>query len=343
LFTIPLLSQHDREQFEIVCYANVPRPDAVTQRIMGLADRWRVIAGRSDQEVASEVRTDQIDILVDLTMHMSNGRPLLFARKPAPVQVAYLAYPGTTGISTIDYRLTDPYLDPQGESDANYAEKSFRLPETFWCYDPLTDEPSPGPLPALEAGRITFGCLNNFCKVNEATIALWARALAAVPNSRLLLLSARGEHRAGLIEQFRRAGIESNRIEFVEYQPRAKYLDVYRRIDVGLDTIPYNGHTTSLDALWMGVPLVTRVGRTVVGRAGWSQLSNLGLPELAAWSDDEFLALAARLATDLPRLAELRATLRARMRQSPLMDAPRFARNVESAYRQMWREWCRRG
>jgi protein O-GlcNAc transferase len=343
LFTIPLLSRHDHEQFEVVCYANVARPDGITRRIRDCVDRWHGIAGRSDAEVADQVRADQIDILVDLTMHMSNGRPLLLARKPAPVQVAYLAYPGTTGLAAIDYRLTDPYLDPPDASDDDYAEKSLRLPETFWCYDPLTDEPSPGSLPAVAAGQVTFGCLNNFCKVNAQTIALWARVLKAVAASRLLLLSARGEHRDVVVEQFGQARIDPSRIEFVEYQPRQQYLETYRQIDLGLDTIPYNGHTTSLDSLWMGVPVVTRVGRTVVGRAGWSQLSNLGLPELATWSDDDFVMIAERLAGDLPRLAQLRATLRTRMQHSPLMDASRFARHVESAYRLMWREWCERG
>jgi protein O-GlcNAc transferase len=343
LFTIPLFSRHDHKQFEIVCYANVPRPDGVTRRIRDCVDGWHGIAGRSDAEVAHQVCADQIDILVDLTMQMSNGRPLLLARKPAPVQVAYLAYPGTTGLAAVDYRLTDPYLDPPSASDDDYAEKSIRLPETFWCYDPLTDEPLPGPLPAVAPGQITFGCLNNFCKVNAQTIALWARVLEAVAASRLLLLSARGEHRDVVLEQFGRARIDPSRIEFVEYQPRQQYLETYRRIDLGLDTVPYNGHTTSLDSLWMGVPVVTRVGRTVVGRAGWSQVSNLGLPEMAAWSDDDFVTIAAGLANNLPRLAQLRATLRARMQQSPLMDASRFARHVESAYRQMWREWRLRG
>jgi protein O-GlcNAc transferase len=343
LFTIPLLSQHDRGQFEITCYANLPRPDSVTRQLMQYADRWRVIAGRSDQAVADEIRVDGIDILVDLTMHMSNGRPLVLARKPAPVQVAYLAYPGTTGLESIDYRLTDPYLDPPGDGDSDYAEKSLRLPETFWCYDPLTDQPSPGPLPAIAAGRITFGCLNNFSKVNATTIALWAGVLEAVAGSRLLLLAPPGEHRERVRTEFGPAKVDPGRIEFVEYRPRRQYLNLYRQIDLGLDTIPYNGHTTSLDSLWMGVPVVTRVGRTAVGRAGWSQLSNLGLPALVSWSDEEFISIASRLARDLPRLGELRATLRTRMQQSPLMDAPRFRRHLESAYRQMWRGWCQRG
>ena len=192
-FTVPLLSHHDHRQFEIFCYADVARPDAVTERLRGHADVWRNTVGLSDQQLADLVRSDQIDILVDLTMHMANNRLLVFARKPAPVQVAWLAYPGTTGLSTMDYRLTDPYLDPPGLFDAFYSEESIRLPETFWCYDPLTDRPPVNATsrPARMAS-ITFGCLNNFCKVNDGCLSLWAQVLRAVPQSRLLLLRRPG-------------------------------------------------------------------------------------------------------------------------------------------------------
>ncbi len=340
LFTIPLLSHHDRSRFEIFCYATVARPDTFTQRLREYVDCWRDTCGWNDDEVARQVRADGIDILVDLTMHMSNGRPLLMARNPAPVQVAYLAYPGTTGLAAVDYRLTDPYLDPPGETDGDYVEKSIRLPETFWCYDPLTEQPVPNSQPAIREGRVTFGCLNNFCKVSYGTLALWSRVLQAVEDSRLILLAPPGEHRSRVFDQFRVANVEPARIEFVEPRPRSKYLELYHRIDLCLDTLPYNGHTTSLDALWMGVPVVTCVGRTVVGRAGYSQLSNLGLPEFVAWSHDQFVSIATELARDRPRLAQLRATLRERMEHSPLMDADRFARNIEAAFRQMWRQWC---
>ena len=194
-FTVPLLSNHDHRQFEIFCYAQVARPDALTERLRGYADVWRSIVGLSDAQAADLVRSDQIDILVDLKLHTADNRLLVFARKPAPVQVAWLGYPGTTGLSTIDYRLTDPYLDPPGLFDAFYSEESLRLPDTFWCYDPLTDQPSVNALPALESGAITFGCLNNFCKVNDGCLALWARVLRAVPRSRLLLLAPRGPAR----------------------------------------------------------------------------------------------------------------------------------------------------
>ena len=332
-FTTPLLSHHHHEQFEVFCYASVERPDQLTQRLRGYADVWRDCLGQSDADVARMIRQDQIDILVDLTMHMANGRPLVFARKPAPVQVAWLAYPGTTGMTAMDYRLTDPYLDPP-DADGDYVEKSIRLPDTFWCYDPLTDQPPVNALPALSVGHVTFGCLNNFCKVNAGTLELWSQVLSAVPGSRLILLCPQGSHRPQVLEKLK---VQADRVEFVEFAPREQYLKRYHRIDIGLDTFPYNGHTTSLDSLWMGVPVVSMVGQRAVSRAGWSQSKNLGLAEqLVGQRPQDFVSLAVGLAGDLPRLSQMRGQLRLRMEKSPLMDADRFARKVEEAYRQMW-------
>jgi predicted O-linked N-acetylglucosamine transferase (SPINDLY family) len=296
--------------------------------------------GLSDRQAADLVGSDGIDILVDLKLHASSGQLLIFARKPAPVQVTWLGYPGTTGLPTIDYRLTDPYLDPPGLFDASYSEESLRLPDTFWCYDPPGDSPPVSALPALEAGAVTFGCLNNFLKVNDGCLSLWAEVLRAVPGSRLLLRAPRGPARDHFLAVLGHEAIAAIRVEFVDALPRPEYLKLYRRIDLGLDPLPYNGHTTSLDPFWMGVPTLTLIGKTVVGRAGWSQLCNLGLKELAAETPEQLVAIAFRVADDLPGLHELRGTLRRRMLQSPLMDAPRFARNIEQAYRQMWRRWC---
>jgi predicted O-linked N-acetylglucosamine transferase (SPINDLY family) len=339
LFTLPLLSNHNREAVEIFCYSDVCRSDAVTERIRGCAQVWRSIAGMTDAEVSRKIREDGIDILVDLTMHMAHGRPLVFARKPAPVQVAWLAYPGTTGLSAMDYRLTDPYLDPPGLNDQFYSETTIRLPDTFWCYDPLVTELAVNPLPAQASGHVTFGCLNNFCKVNEPVLRLWGQVLKTVPRSQFMLLCPEGSHRQRVLDILQREGINPNRVELITFRPRLQYLELYHRVDVGLDTFPYNGHTTSLDSFWMGVPVITLVGQTVVGRAGLSQLTNLGLPELIARTPEQYVQIAADLAGDLPRLAELRRTLRGRMQASPLMDAPRFARNIEAAYRQMWGNW----
>jgi protein O-GlcNAc transferase len=340
-FSIPLLSHHDHTQVEVFCYSSVINPDEVTDRIRGLADQWRDMGGMDDAAAAARIREDRVDILVDLTMHMAGGRMRLFARKPAPLQVCWLAYPGTTGLSAMDYRVTDPFLDPPERGTGLYAERSLHLPETFWCYDPLASEPAVGPLRALEQGRITFGRLNNFAKVNPAVIELWARVLREVPHSRLLLLAPRGSSRTRTAEAFARAQVDPARIEFVEYRLRDEYLATYQDIDVCLDTFPSNGHTTSLDALWMGVPVVTLVGHTIVGRAGLCQAKNLGLPELVATTPDEYVRIAADLCADLPRLGGLRKGLRGRMEGSPLMDGRRFANHLESAYRRIWREWCR--
>ena len=295
------------------------------------------------------IRADGIDVLVDLTLHMAGNRLLVFARKPAPVQVTFAGYPGGTGLEAMDYRLSDPHLDPPGVSDRDYREKTIRLPHSFWCYDPeamnfgLSSEPEVSALPVLKSGEVTFGSLVNFGKVNGQVLRLWAEVLKNVAGSRLLLLAPEGSHRATTLELLGREGIAPSRVAFASRQPREAYLRLYDRIDIGLDTFPYNGHTTSLDALWMGVPVVTLVGKTVVGRAGLSQLTNLGLTEFVARTREEFVEIATRLAADHQWLAELRAGLRSRIRNSPLADAASFSRAVEDAYRKMWSDRCTQG
>jgi protein O-GlcNAc transferase len=335
-FTIPLLSNHDHAQFEIYCYAELAQPDDISKRLRTYCDVWRNTHLKSDQQVAEMIVNDGIDILIDLTMHMAKGRPRLFALKPAPIQIAWLAYPGTTGLPAIGYRLTDPWLDPPGIGDDHYTEISIRLPETFWCYDPLVSDLQPNILPALTAGYVTFGCLNNFCKVSDDTLCRWGEVMSRVPSSRLILLAPAGRHRQRIFDILGRYDVAAERIEIVELQPRFQYLQTYHRIDIGLDTLPYNGHTTSLDAYWMGVPIVTQVGHTVVGRAGWSQLNNLGLTGLAAFDNQTFVDIAVALATDLSRLSQLRQTLRSNLEASPLMDGKRFAKAIETAYSQIW-------
>ncbi len=333
LFTIALLSHHDRERFEVICYADVASPDAITQRIRGYADVWRSSVGLSDQALAERIHADGVDVLVDLTLHMSHNRLLTFARKPAPVQISWLGYPGTTGVDAIDYRLSDPWLDPpEASRDAFYTERTIRLPDTFWCYDPLTSTPLVNELPMIRNGWVTFGCLNNWCKANDATLRDWASVLRRVGRSRLLLLAPKGSARQRVLRLFEAEGIDAARIEFVGRQSRQRYLETYHRIDIGLDTFPYNGHTTSLDSYWMGVPVVTRFGESAVSRAGLSQLTNLGLTELVAADSHGFVDIAATLAADVGGLHTLRSSLRERLRASPLMDAPRFARAIESIY-----------
>ena len=338
---LPLITRHDRAAVEAYCYSSSGVVDSITQKFQTAAV-WREIQSLDDSAVAEIIRADQIDILVDLAGHSAGNRLLVFARKPAPLQVTFGGYPGGTGLQAMDYHMTDPYLDPPGRTEGHYVEQLLRLPDSFWCYDPesmgVLDGPEPGPLPALSASHVTFGCLNNFCKVTPRTLRLWASVLDRVPGSRILLLTPPGSARQWVIRE-----LSQHRVEFVPHQAQRQYLQTYQRIDIGLDTLPYNGHTTSLDSIWMGVPIVTRVGVTAVGRAGWSQSSNLNAPDWAAASDEEFVSLAVRKAGDLPALVETRSNLRRRMLDSPLTDVPRFARNIESAYRDIWRKHCRVG
>jgi protein O-GlcNAc transferase len=345
---LPILRERDRAQFEVFCYSNVNRPDAMTDRFRSLSDGWRNIARLDNRSAADLVRADEIDILVDLSLHTGGNRLLIFARKPAPVQVTFAGYPGGTGLSTIDWRLTDPYLDPPGVTDGDYVERSYRLAHSFWCYDPQAMgwesgtgavPPEVGPLPALKNGFITFGNLSNFCKVHDGVLALWARVLREVDCSRMLVMAPPGRCRTRVLDAMTHFGVERGRVEFTVYQPRGSYLSTFNRVDLGLDTSPYNGHTASLDSYWMGVPVISRLGRTVFGRAGLSQLTNLGLSELVARDDEEFVKIAAEWAGDVRRLAELRRGLRQRLLDSPLGDAHRFTRNIESAYRAMWKAW----
>ncbi len=339
LFLLPLLQQHDRQQYEIFVYTQVASPDAITAQLRAHTDAWHSTTGLADEQFADLIRRDRIDILVDLAMHTANNRLRVFALKPAPVQVNYLAYVGSSGLTAMDYRLSDPYLDPPGRDESIYCEKTIRLPETYWCFQsahvdlpPTTREPQPG--------AIRFGCLNNFCKINPPLIAAWAQILRAVPGSQLTVHALEGDHRQRMLDQFTEQGIAAERITFVGKVPRAEYFQTYQALDISLDTTPYAGGTTTCDSLWMGVPVVTLAGERAVGRGGVSLLQNVGLPELIAPTLDEYVEIAVALANDLPRLRELRSTLRVRMQASPLMNAPRFARNVEAAYREMWRAWC---
>jgi predicted O-linked N-acetylglucosamine transferase (SPINDLY family) len=343
---LALLANHDHHCFEIFCYSDTRRPDWMTEKLRQWADVWRNVVGLSDEAITAMIARDQIDVLVDLTMHMERNRLLAFARKPSPVQVTWIGYPSTTGLHAIDYRLSDRFLDPPapdggaGPDELYYTERTLRLPNSYWCYTPLEGLPPAGDLPVVINGYTTFGCLNSFNKVSGATLELWAAVLRAVEASRLLILAPQGSARQRVLQQLAAHGVDPARVGFLDRQPRRQYMDLYHQIDIGLDTIPYNGHTTTLDSLWMGVPVVSMTGSTAVSRGGLSILSNLGLAELCASTPDRFVQIAGDLASDRPRLAELRSTLRQRMSRSPLTDGPRFARDVESCYRSMWSSWC---
>jgi protein O-GlcNAc transferase len=343
---LPLLREHNHEQFEIFCYPSVEKEDAMGQRLHSFSDSWRDIYSLSDQAAAEMVRQDKIDILLDLTLHMGDNRLLVFARKPAPIQVSYLGYCGGTGLDTIDYRISDPQMDPPdapGEptpSDLScYSEKTIRLPNSYWCYQPPDPSPQRVDPPCLKAGFITFGCLNNFAKVSAPAQDLWADILKSVANSRLLIHALPGPHMGMLLERFSARGVAAERVEFVPRQNFRDYLRCYNRIDIALDPFPYGGGITSCDSLWMGLPLVTLCGHTAVGRGGRSILHNIGRPEWVAKSHGEYLKIAVDLAADPARLQQLRMNMREQMLTSPLMNAKQFARDVEAAYRQMWKAY----
>jgi predicted O-linked N-acetylglucosamine transferase (SPINDLY family) len=330
LFTTPLLREHDRERFEIFCYSDVRTDDAITAHLRGFVDVWRDILGQSDDAVAEQIRSDRIDVLVDLTQHMARNRLMMLARKPAPVQVSWLAYPGETGLAAIDARFSDPFLDDPREG-------VHLLPKTYWCYDPH-DEPAVNDLPAIRNGHVTFGCFNNFCKASPTTLALWGRVLRQMPNARLMFLAPRGSARRFALQHL---GIDESRVEFVDFVPREQYLRRYYEVDLCLDTFPYNGHTTTLDGLWMGVPVVSLCGKTPVSRAGFSLFSNLGLAdEFVAHDEEGFVRLAIARASEIDRLRELRRQFRDRLFASPMMDHEQFARDIENAYRSVWTNWC---
>ena len=340
-FLLPLITHHDRAGFEVHVYCDVTRPDAVTESLRGAVGTWRDTARMSDEALADQIRADGIDILVDLWLHCANNRLMAFARKPAPVQVTYLAYCGTTGLSAMDYRLTDVYLDPPGVGDEMYVEKSVRLPRCYWCYAPAKEAGKVAELPAKRNGYVTFGCLNHFGKVSQPTREVWRRLMREAPGSRLIVHAPEGGHRERFKAFFAEGGVEPGRVEFVGVMPLEKYFACYGRIDIALDPFPYAGGTTTCDALWMGVPVVTLAGRTAVGRGGVSILSNVGLGELIAGDEVRYVRVATELPGDLARLAALRATMRQRLEASPLLDANGFAGDVEAAYRVMWEQWCR--
>lgn len=343
-FLEPVLAAHDRTRAEIVCYADVQRPDEVTGRLRGYCGQWRDTRTLSHEQLARLIHEDAIDILVDIAGHTANNRLPVFAMKPAPVQVTWLGYPNTTGLTAMDYRLTDARADPPGMTEAFHSEKLVHLPGTFLCYQCPADAPAVGPLPALAAGRITFGSFNNLAKTTPQVLGVWARILQAVPDSHLLLKSrATGDDgvRSRLLQQFAGYGVDGSRVEFHDPVPGFRgHMDAYNRVDIGLDTFPYNGTTTTCEALWMGVPVISLAGQVHAARVGVTLLEQVGLGHLAAPDETAYTEAAARLAADQACLARVRAGLRQAMQGSTLCDADRFARALVLAFTEMWQAWC---
>lgn len=339
-----VLKCHDPEQFRVHCYANQSFGDDLTERLRDNSAVWREIFGRSDDEVADLIRADDIDILVDLAGHTARNRLMVFGRKPAPVQATWAGYVGTTGLSAMDYLISDDRETPGG-TDHWYAESIMRLPDCYVCYTPPDYAPPVAPLPASGNGYATFGCFNNLAKINPAVIGLWIELLREIPDARLLMVTkALGD--PGISRRFRDAfdaGGVGERVDFRGMVPHRELLGKYGDVDVALDPFPYSGGLTTLESLWMGVPVITLGGDRFASRHSLSHLAAAGLPELIAGDRTEYVGKAVSLAGDLPRLAELRRSMRDRLAASPLCDAPRFTRNLEQAYRNMWRGWCRNG
>lgn len=339
-FLLPLLEAMDGTAWEIVCYSTGGLRDEISERLRAAAHQWRELFKRPGDS-ARDILEDRVDILIDLSGHTAPSLEI-FAHKPAPLQVTWLGYPDTTGLSRIDYRLTDAMADPPGESDQLNSERLIRLPSGFLCFDPLFDTPPVGPGPAARNGFVTFGCFNNLAKIGTETIAAWAAILHAVPASRLMIRRtglASPAARARLIAGFAQHGIDATRLQ-LDPGGREDYLEAYHAVDIVLDSFPYNGTTTTCEALWMGVPVVTLRGDRHSARVGASLLSHAGLGEFIGDSVAAFVSTAQSLASDLDGLGELRHSLRERVKASPLCDAPLFARNVEAALREIWSTWC---
>ncbi|TAL09578.1 MAG: tetratricopeptide repeat protein [Nitrospirae bacterium] len=343
LWIEPLLAAHNRTDLEIVGYSTVVRSDGVTERLRALTYAWRVIAGLDDDAAARLIKDDRIDILVDLSGHSKSNRLLVFARKPAPVQVTYLGSLTTTGLASMDYKLSDCYLTPPGSSEW-FAEQVVRLPGCFICYKAPAEAPPVAPLPAVANGHVTFGSFNNLAKVTPYVVAWWAKILHAVPDARLLLkdrtLADPGQQDR-YQKLFQQQGISIERLDLRPATPFPVHLGEYGHVDIALDPFPYGGCYTSCEALWMGVPVVTLSGGLSCGRYGVSLLSNLGLKGLIASTPKGYVVKAVALAKQRKRLASLRMELRQRMAASPLCDADALAAGIEKAYRRMWKQWCK--
>jgi protein O-GlcNAc transferase len=344
-FFAPVLAGHDEAAFEVFCYHNHVREDDVSASLRGDAEHWFNSYGLTDEQFAARVRDDGIDILVDLAGHTAHNRLLAFALRPAPVQMTWLGFPTTVGFPDIGWRISDWQVDPAGH-DRHSTEALLRLPNSYFCYRP-GPSPAVSLLPAHTAGHVTFGSFNALVKVSETTVAAWAAVLAAVPRSRLILkTSALGEAetRSRLLTEFRSRGIDPGRIEMLAWEEKTEsHLATYRRVDIALDTFPYNGATTTCEALWMGVPVVSLSGDTHASRMGRSLLTAAGLRDLVADSVDGFVRAAAGLASDLDGLELLRGGLREQLRSSVLMDEIAFTRSLETLYCHAWQQWCAGG
>jgi len=335
------LIHHDPERFQVHCYSDVEQPDAHTERLRRASGVWRDIAGLDDASVAELVRRDGIDILIDLTGHTDNHRLLTFARKPAPVQVTWNGYANTTGMSAIDYRITDALADPPGMTEHLHSEKLVRLPEIYMAFSPPAASPQVSAAPETEAGHVTLGSMNALSKVTPQVIAVWSTILRALPGARLLMCTVpAGRTSDRVTREFARHGVDRARLELLPKLPFQQFLSAHSRVDIALDPFPFSGTTTTCQTLWMGVPVITLAGKCHVSRVGVTMLSSVGLGQCVATDENDYVGKALALASNPALLREMREGLRERMRSSPLTNGARLTRFLEDAYLKMWEDYC---
>jgi predicted O-linked N-acetylglucosamine transferase (SPINDLY family) len=342
-FFEPVASARNRDAFEYIFYNNASHRDAVTERLRECADVWRDVEQLTDDSLIELIRTDRIDVLVDLSGHTVSNRLAVFAMRAAPVQVTYLGFPNSTGLPTMDFRITDAATDPLNLADSWHAESLLRLPDSQWCFRPFGAPAPPGPLPARAAGFVTFGSFNNLTKASDTVLSCWARILVRLPTSRLRLTRIRSPRRAAeIVALLEKSGVTADRIDCTPYRSEVPHGLQFDGIDIALDPYPYNGVTTSCESLYVGVPVVSLHGLNCASRSGLSILSTLGLGDLVASTPEQYVEIAVALATDLARLEQMRRSLRARFEQSPLRDEKRFAAHFEELLQTAWRQYLAR-
>jgi len=342
-FLRPFLDVFDRDRFDVTAYASMPREDGISEALKQLVTRWRNVFHLSDKKLAETIREDQVDILIDLAGLTKGNRVRAFTARPAPIQMTYIGYPNTTGLSAIDYRITDGICDPD-DTDDDHTEKLIRLPGCFLCFAVPAHAPPVEPGPSEHRDYVTFGTFNNFAKINDEVLNLWADVLKAVPNSRLLAKSkSSGDPTARQVirERLSGQGVDPSRVDFADYSDTlTSHLSVYHDVDIALDTFPYNGTTTTCEALWMGVPVVALMGDRHASRVSASLLQAIGFPAGIATSPEEYV-LTARLLAETPGLLKtLRRSLRETVMRSPLCDNQAHARTLEHAFHTVWQMWC---
>jgi predicted O-linked N-acetylglucosamine transferase (SPINDLY family) len=338
------LSHINPDRIELIAYSNSNTIDDLSKRIRPFFSKWESIYNQNDEAVANMIHSDNIHILVDLSGHTGHNRLPVFGWKPAPIQVSWLGYFATTGLNEMDYLLGDPYVTPP-EYDSHFTEKIWRLPKTRWCFTPPNVNIDIAELPALNNGHITFGCFNNLTKMNDKVVELWSKVLESIPSSRLLLKSKQFRDKSAqenVIQRFNIQGIKSERITLEGPEHREKYFAAYNRIDIALDPFPFTGGTTSVECLWMGVPVLTLAGDSLISRQGVGILMNAGLPDWVANNEKEYAHKASYLSSNLDELSKLRAGLREQVLASPLFDAQRFAKNFEESLWGMWEKYLQK-